>query len=252
MKIKNIAISVITSATLLITNSYGEAKSGWEAVNDYTGSGASNLYNCIKEGQRFENAINSYNGWSNKFGYKNGLAWERDFKDIEMDGNDHNYIDTIDLALFSGHGSRNGFYFGTKQDDYLLKYNDAKWGNNYNLEWIILDSCLVLNNSDGGMWNRWARPTVFNNLHYILSYSSTTYDVPTRGEYFVKYGMHHNWSVRDSWIKATTLSENGTTAAYLRADGQNSDTYNDHLWGHGYTSDDPSGSLVFYYSTWGT
>ena len=246
MKVKNLTMSVITALTLLTIN-INSAESGWEAAS------AGNIPNTIIEGEKFADAVNYYgNGWSNKFGYSEDLAWEQDFKDPDMGGDDNNYIDSVDLALFSGHGSQNSFYLATEMDDPHLSYNDAKWGNNYNLEWIIIDACNVLDNRDGGLINRWATPTVFNGLHYIFGYVTTTLDVDSRGEDFVKYGMRDNLSVRDAWYHATIVSENGTIAASLWAEGANSNTSNDHLWNHGYTSPDPTGSLTFWYSTWGT
>jgi len=253
MRINRKLFSIVASLALL-TISVNAVESGWEAVSDYSALGWNNLPATIPEGQKFESAINTYGGsnWSNRFGYKDNSAWESDFKDPNFNGSDDNYADKIDLVLFAGHGNKDGFYFNSSNDDHQLRYSDAKWGNNNNLEWIIIDACEVLNNSDGRIGNRWANSNVFSRLHYILGYSSTTSDVDTRGEDFIKYGMNYDWKVSDSWWKATTISENGTTAAYLYAEDSNSNVANDHLWGHGYTSPDPTGSLTIYYSTWGT
>jgi hypothetical protein len=254
MKVKKNLLSVIASLALLSVN-VNASQSAWEAVEDYSAVYfLSDLPKTIDEGQKFENAINNYggSGWSNKFHYTNDSAWEDDFKDPVHGGDDGTYADSVDLILFAGHGSQDGFYFNSLNDDHLLHYSDAKWGNNNNLEWIIIDACEVLNNHDNQIQYRWANGNVFNKLHYILGYSSTTYDKDTRGEDFIKYGMYYDWRVSSSWWKATVISENGTTAAYLYAEGSSSNTANDHLWGHGYTSPDPTGPLTLYYSTWGT
>jgi len=252
MKIKKLSFSAIVSLALL-TTSINAVESGWEAVADYSALGWPNLPATITEGQKFESAINTYGGssWSNSFAYTNNSAWEEDFKEPTT-GTDNYYADKVDLVLFAGHGNKDGFYFNSSNDDHLLRYSDAKWGNNNNLEWIIIDACQVLNNNDNGVWSRWGNANVFSRLHYILGYSSNTSDVDTRGEDFVKYGMYYDWKVRSSWWKATVLSENGTTAAYLHAEGGGSNTADDHLWGNGYTSPDPTGSLTVWYSTWGT
>ena len=93
---------------------------------------------------------------------------------------------------------------------------------------------------------------MFEGLHYILGYSTNTFDVDTRGEDFLKYAMKYGWRVKSAWVKATILSENGTTAAYMRADNGSSDTYNDHLWGFGFTSSDPDNPTTLYYASWST
>jgi len=250
MRSKKKLLSIVVSLALL-TISGNAYQSGWEAVEDYSSlPGFPNLPATITEGQNFESAINNYGGnnWSNRFGYTNNSAWESDFKDPIFNGYDKYYADKVELILFAGHGDENGFYFNSSNSDHQLTFNDAKWGNT-KLDWIIIDACKVLN------WSHianWANSTVFNGLHYILGYHSTTTDTNTRGEDFIKYGMYYNWKVSSSWWKATTISENGTTAAYLYAEGGGSNVANDHLWGHGYTSPDPSGSLSFYYSSWGT
>ena len=222
---------------------------GWEAVGNYNGTNA-NLPKTIPEGQKFQNAINNYSSsWVTDFAWRDNFAWERDFKSSGLGGNDHLYADDVDLLLFAGHGNSSGFYFGVNQSDLQVHYNDAYLGNK-DLEWIIIDACQVLKN-DSSKFNRWGWP-VFGGLHYIFSYSSNTFDVDTRGEDFIKYAMHYGWRVRDAWINATIVSENGTTAAYMRADNSSSDTYNDHLWGFGSVSSDPNGPSTLYYLSWGT
>ena len=222
---------------------------GWEAVKNYHGT-APDLPKTIPEGQKFQAALNDYSStWTNDFHWTNDAAWERDFKDATKGGTDNHWADDVDLMLFAGHGNTAGFYFGVNMDDRQVHYNDALLGNK-DLEWIIIDACEVLKD-DPNMWNRWGWP-VFKGLHYILGYSSTTNDVDTRGRYFLTYAMQHRWRVRDAWIRATILSENGTTAAYMRADNASSDTYNDHLWGFGHVSTDPTNPTVLYHAQWST
>ncbi len=221
----------------------------WEAVDNYNGTNP-NLPLTIPEGQKFANAINNYSSsWVTDFAWTNNNAWERDFKSSTLGGIDNLYIDDVDLALFAGHGSPSGFYFGVNQDDLEVHYNDAILGNK-DLEWLIVDACLVLQD-DASKFNRWGWP-VFKGLHYVFGYSSITYDVDTRGEDFIKYAMDYGWTVRDAWINATIVSENGTTAAYMRADNSTSSTYTDHLWGFGSVSSDPVNPTTLFYLSWGT
>ncbi len=222
---------------------------GWEAVEEYHGNG-DDLPKTIPEGQKFEQALNNYsNTWINDFSWTDDAAWEQDFKDPGLGGTDNFYADDVDLMLFAGHGNRNGFYFGVEVDDRQVHFNDAVLGDK-DLEWLIIDACQVLRDDDQ-KWNRWGWP-VFEGLHYVFGYSTNTKDVDTRGEDFLKYAMQNNWTVRNAWIKATILSENNTTAAYMRADNAHTDTYNDHLWGFGSVSDDPDNPTTLYYLSWST
>jgi hypothetical protein len=225
-------------------------EAGWEAVEEYHGT-MPNLPETIDEGEKFEAAIYAYSSsWVVDFGWTNDNAWEEDFKVTSMGGTDTHWADDVDLMLFAGHGSPTGFYFGSTVDDHQLHYTEADWGDQ-DLEWIIIDACKVLQDNSS-KWNRWGWP-VFKGLHYILGYNTSTYDVDTRGEDFIKYAMGYGDTVRNAWIKATQLSESGTKAAYMRADKSGvSDTYNDHLWGFGYVSPDPVNPSTLYYLTWDT
>lgn len=222
---------------------------GWEAVKEYNGNN-SDLPKTVPEGEKFQSAIAKHsNTWITDFAWRNNAAWERDFKDVSLGGSDNHWVDDVDLVLFAGHGNKNGFYFGVNQDDLQVHYNDARLGNK-DLEWLIIDACQVLKN-DSGKWDRWGWP-VFKGLHYIFSYSTNTFDKDSRGEDFAKYAMKYGWRVKSSWVKATILSENGTTAAYMRAENSGSNTYEDHLWGFGYTSPDPANPSTLYYASWST
>jgi len=228
-------------------------RAAWESIDQYNGV-APDLSECVNEALLFQNeiALRAGTTWWTSFGFANNSVWETDFKVEGLGGADYLYADNVDLMLFSGHGSSNGFYFGTWNDDPQLHWTEAQWGDQ-DLEWIIIDACCVLNNADNNVWNRWGWP-VFKGLHYILGYSSTTYDVNTRGRDFIKYATMYGYSVRNAWYWSTVISEDGTTAAYLRADDATipTDTYNDHLWGFGYTSPDPVHPTTLYYSYWTT
>jgi hypothetical protein len=230
-------------------------EAGWEAVDEYNGI-APDRSQSVNEGTNFQDAIASYGGymgWWTNYGFANDNAWEEDFKMEALGGTDYLYADNVNLVLFSGHGDRNGFYFGTWNDDPQLHFSEASWGDqdlDQDLDWIIIDASQVLDNRDGLVWWRWAR--VFHGLHYILGYRSTTHDVNTRGRDFIRYAMGYGETVWEAWRDATIISEDGTTAALLRADSAISDTPNDHLWGFGYTSPDPVPPIRVWYSWWPT
>jgi hypothetical protein len=244
---KGLCMLLVVGLILFVTGKNALAYSaGWEAVNNYNGY-LPNLSECIDEGEKFEDAIFAYsNNWDVYFGDYDASAWEEDFKKTSLGGTDVDYADDVDLVLFSGHGDQNGFYFGTTIDDHQVHYNDADWGDQ-NLEFALIDACNVLLDN-ASKYNRWGWP-VFEGLHYLCGYNTTCTDVDTRGEDFIKYAMDDGLTVRSAWINATIDSENGTKAAYMRGYSSGADTYNDHLWGFGSVSADPTPTTL-YYLTW--
>jgi hypothetical protein len=221
----------------------------WEAVEEYNGTNP-DLPATVTEAQKFQSALASWgHSWVTDFGWADDAAWERDFKDSALGGTDSTWVDDVDLLLFAGHGNQSGIFFGVNQSDLTATWDESTLGDR-DLEWLILDACNVLQDN-ATKWTRWGWP-VFEGLHYIFSYDTITFDVDTRGEDFVKYAGRYDWRVRDAWIRATVLSENGTRAAYMRADDASSNTYEDHLWGHGSVSSDPDDPTTLYYLSWST
>ncbi len=243
-----ISVALLSSINYSFADCDGRC-AAWEAVEDYNGTNP-DLPKTIPEGEKFESAIAKHSAtWVTDFRWKDDLAWEKDFKDSALGGSDSSWIDDVDLALFAGHGNKDGIYFGVNQSDLQAHYNESTLGDK-DLEWLIMDACQVLKDS-AGKWNRWGWP-VFEGLHYVLGYSTNTFDKDSRGEDFAKYAMKHSWRVKSAWVKATIISENDTTAAYMRADNATTNTYDDHLWGFGYTSADPDNPTTLYYATWST
>jgi len=229
MKIKKISISIMVSLSLL-TSYVNAASSGWEAVDDYSAIGMTNLWYSVDAAEWFEIAILNYSNWNNKFGWDDNLAWEEDFKKDTEGGTDSLYADNVNLMYFNGHGNKDGFYFGTNlHDNKFVHHSEVEWGDE-SLDWIIIDACEVLDNRDKRIvYSRWGK--AFNGLHYIFGHSSIAWNAETRGEDFIKYAMGSSLPVREAWVRATreTGAMSQTKAAYLRA----GDTYNDHLYGFG-------------------
>ena len=54
--------------------------------------------------------------------------------------------------------------------------------------------------------------------------------------------------MRDAWIRACTETEGSDRNwAYMRADGDGTDTFNDHWWGEGFVSSDPTSPTTLFY-----
>lgn len=210
---------------------------GIEWVKNYHGR-AGNLTNTKSQAEGFYNRIDC----TRRFNWGDDLAWDIDF---EEPGDDHRWVDNVDIVFFSGHGSKDGPYFGVStHDDGEARPSEIKWGNR-DLEWIAFDACEILKYE--GVWDRWR--DAFKGLHYILGFRTTCSDEKNRGKYFALL-LNMGWKVRDAWILACQLTEgSGTKMAYLRAAKSGTNTLNDHLWGHGYVSPDPRPpgvSLVYY------
>jgi Family of unknown function (DUF6345) len=216
---------------------------GVEWVQKYNGL-QGNLSNTKAQAEGFLNTLAATRG----FNWGDNLAWDQDFeqsgKGLPSAGTDTTWADNVDIVFFSGHGSADRFYFGTKMDDGVAKASEIRWGDK-DLEWIALDACQVL--SRDGVFDRWGWP-VFAGLHMIVGFDTTTLDEANRGRLFAQY-LNAGWTVRDAWIRcAQDTEDSGTNWAYLRAQSQGTDTYNDHWWGRGAVSADPINPTNLFYA----
>jgi Family of unknown function (DUF6345) len=218
---------------------------GIEWVKQYHGR-ANNLSNTQAQAEGLYNTLSGVR----RFNWGDDLAWDQDFEQTgagsPATGTDNTWIDTVDIAFFSGHGSTSGPFFGiASRDDGTAKPTELQLGNN-NLEWLTLDACEVLNWDNGNVFSRWGWP-VFKGLHYILGFHTTTRDESKRGRYLAE-NLNNGDRVRDAWRKACQETEDSSTQyAYLRADGSGTNTFDDHWWGKGFVSPDPSAPNVLFY-----
>ena len=216
---------------------------GIEWVQQYNGL-QGNLSNTKAQAEGFYNTLSA----TRVFEWGDNLAWDQDFEQSGLGsppaGSDTVWADNVDMVFFSGHGSPDRFYFGTKIDDGVAKNTEISWGDR-ELEWIVLDACNIL--EANGVFNRWGW-SVFRGLHYILSFHTTTSDEAHRGRILAQY-LNAGWSIRDAWIRAAQDTESSSTWwAYLRADGPGTNTFNDHWWGKGFVSPDPSNPNLLAYA----
>jgi hypothetical protein len=110
---------------------------------------------------------------------------------------------------------------------------------------VALDACLVL--EEKGVFDRWGWP-VFRGLHLLCGFHTVTADESNRGRLFAQY-LNAGRTVRQAWIRAAQDTEGSATQwAYLRADGNRSDTYNDHWWGKGSVGNDPTNPTTLWYA----
>ena len=217
---------------------------GIEWANNYHGR-AADLKNNDDNAQGFYNTLQGVK----RFQFGDDLAWDQDFEESGVgspsSGSDQIYADDVDIAFFSGHGSMSGGFFGVAtHDDGTAGPGELRLGNR-DCEWVIFDACEVLAWDGGNVFSRCGG--AFAGLHYILGFDTTCGDSGDRGRKFADR-LNSGWRVRDAWIQACTETEgSGTQLAYMRADGSGTDTFNDHWWGKGSVSADPTSPTTFFY-----
>ena len=216
---------------------------GVEWVKAYHGI-AGNLTNTKPQAEGFYNGLSA----TRRFNWGDDWAWDQDFEQSGVGsppaGTDSTWVDDVDFVFFSGHGAPGGFLFGVNTDDHQVKPTEVRWGDRQ-LEWIALDACNVLERD--GVFDRWGWP-VFKGLHYILGFHTVTGDEPDRGWLLAMY-LNAGWTVRQAWIRCCQDTEGSSREwAYLRADAAGTDTYNDHWWGAGTTSNDPFSPTSLFYA----
>jgi len=176
-------------------------------------------------------------------------AWEQDFKDPALGGDDSDWVDDVDAVFFSGHGGPNGFSFcNNTQDDNFLHKDDARWGNR-DLEWLGVDACSLLALESGGQrwWQRWG--PAFKGLHLFASFKSVNYDTKEEGRKWARNMLVHNMTVRQAWAQMS-IDTHGSDVewAVMGVIGSGSlVNWNDHFWGHGSVGPDLSGSSITGY-----
>ena len=218
------------------------ATKGIEWVNNYHGR-ANDLSNNDNNAQGFYNKLNG----TKSVEYGDDLAWDQDFEESgagsPSTGSDSTYADNVDIVFFSGHGSSSGFLFGkSNHDDGKARPAELGLGNK-ECEWLVVDACQVLDRTD--VFNRLRN--AFKGLHYILGFHTTCLDVKDRGEKFASK-LNDGQRVRNAWINACAETEDsGTECAYLRADSNGTNTFEDHWHGKGFVSSDPTGNVNLLY-----
>ena len=198
------------------------ARLGIEWVKAYHGR-AKDLSSTQAQAEGFLNTLSGVR----QFNWGDDLAWDQDFEQQGVGagatGTDATWIDNVEIAFFSGHGSSSGFLFGVAgKDDGKAKPSEIRWGDG-TLNWVAIDACQVLER-DG------------------------VFDRSKRGRYFAD-NLNHGETVRLAWIHAAQETEGSSTEwAYIRADANGTDTYNDHWFGKGPVSADPTAPTVLWYA----
>lgn len=188
----------------------GRWEVGVEYVNWYPGPG--DLYRTDNDANSLYNVL-GWAGWTRRFRYGNRWAWEEDWKTSWRGGKEYRYVDTVDLAYFSGHGGRcwDSYYRrhlygpifgdgGRNHDDKCLVPGDARraYGNG-DLEWVAFSACQTLNNTSRRYW-----AASMNGLHLLLGFKTNMYDV-NQGWHF-GWRIRWRWRIAQAWFAATDIT----------------------------------------------
>ena len=123
-------------------------------------------WQCAQDsGNGFRDVMNAH-GVGVAFDWRGTNAWERDFRDPSLGGDDSNFVDNVDATWYTGHGWPGGFTFKGNNSDTSIVPGDARWGNG-DLEWLQLESCQVLADTNGqhDYFARWRQ--AFDGLHIL-------------------------------------------------------------------------------------
>jgi len=193
-----------------------------------------------------------------EFSWTDQNAWEQDFKDPSLGGDDSNWTDHVDLAYWQGHGAPTGFSFAgcSSNDDSFLANTDARWGNG-DVEWMSLFTCQILQFGGPGQrwWQRWGR--AFDGLHQINSFHTVSYHSAKHGGIYANYMLRKPFlwwnkpmSVRTAWAQASIDDQPDSVVwasmGVIGAGGLVN--LNDYFWGKGPVGPDvPASSVTGYW-----
>jgi hypothetical protein len=133
-------------------------------------------WQCAQDSANGFKSVMASRGINTAFDWRGWSAFEKDFKDTSLGGWDHNYVDNVDAQWYTGHGSANGFTFKSSVDDKTLSPHEARWGGG-DLEWMQLESCQVLRDTNGthNYFSRWGGAV--DGLHILNGFHTNAYCV---------------------------------------------------------------------------
>jgi Family of unknown function (DUF6345) len=197
----------------------------------------------------FKNVMAS-KGVPTAFDWRGWAAFEKDFKSQALGGWDHMYVDNVDAQWYTGHGWSGGFTFKSSVDDTQVTPADARWGDR-DLEWMQLESCQVLRDTNGShdYFGRWGGAV--DGLHMLNGFHTNAYCVGGgTGGTFAAYLFPRQilfWTlpaltVRNAWAQMAIDKEpNDVVYRSMGNIGPGWVTnIGDHFWGQGSVGPDIS------------
>jgi hypothetical protein len=221
----------------------GDTDVAIEWVNDFGNvSGCSDLDHRDEAAEKFYDYFTSH-GWDGEFSFGDQWAWEEDFKEAGEGGTDHHYVDICDIVYVATHGTPDSIIFDSTADDQELRSGEAHWGDDCDLEWLIVDACSVLHKGDHPDWH-----SGFAGLHIMCSFDSSGEDKPRGGKRFARK-CFKGYSIVQAWNYACEVSQPSWADCATMGVYSPHSTRSDHIWGEGSVADDsPSPNSFWYHS----
>jgi hypothetical protein len=190
-------------------------------------------------------------------------VWEMDSRDESKGGIDHEVADSVDLFLISTHGNydqgRLSLLYDIQRDDWFGFSTDWLFGNNCNLEWILIYGCHSISQSSfGDHFDRFQRLHLFCGSYGDMFDSWTVDEVgrDVAGHLLCGKPVSEAWQegVSDWWVDNHPMVVSVERAEVVVdgvVDWNNTVLYSDHLWGHGRThADIPRNQIAYLAATW--
>lgn len=216
---------------------------------EVSAAGGCSSPNSHPDARGFYDRVKSFSGWSGNFYKEDTSSVENQYKRHDQGGQNNSWVDDSDIHYHISHG-------GTRYDSYWdrdltavlfedgtrLDPGEARnaWGDS-DLEWIGFRNCKLLNDNSKGYWS-----TAMNGLHLILGFKTNSNKQDNFGKIWADNMQQKQilwWTIpsqtlTQAWFHATDATQPSDVVARVLAEVY--DNYNDHLWGQGYTSPDPS------------
>jgi hypothetical protein len=216
------------------------------------GCNGSYFYTCA---DRFCDKVDSFPGWSQQFCLGCSSCSEDYYKSSSYGGSENSWVDSTDIHFRNSH-------CGTAWDSYWGKYlssipctdgsvtpGEARraWGD-YDLEWMASKCCSLLRNDSKAYWY-----TTFDGLHLMLGFKTSSYGATNFGRKWANrmkkttflWWTWDGQTITQAWFNTTDETQPSGTTARVLAEVYNN--YNDHLWGQGYVSSDPTYNGWYWY-----
>jgi len=152
------------------------------------------------------------------WGFLHNFTYEQYYYAIpsQFTTNDHNRIDTMDVAFFSGHGGHGSITTLRNCCDSVNFWNGTvTFGDDYNLEHMIVDACQVVPGPpdvgdawDDGWWG------VFRGLHAFYGFRTDGWWNGTVEDNFAHYLLAGQTFIT-AWINAANSVRDGVYPGYI-------------------------------------
>ncbi|MDW8215227.1 MAG: DUF6345 domain-containing protein [Roseiflexaceae bacterium] len=213
---------------------------GIESVSDYPPTGVLNLPGdlpgVLPDASGFREGMLRY-GYSRRFSWNEGLAWERDWRECALGGIDcTGGVDRADFVYFAGHGGASGILFASTRDDRWFLAQNARFQT---LRWVGFASCQTLRVQGFAAGSEPIRQwfNAFQGAHMLLGFNSDMSDVAFGGRLVDNMripsflGIEFPWAqqtIAQAWIN-TTFQLGAGSPAFIYARNASANPANDKL-----------------------